>query len=534
MLKQEFVEEEYELYLDAVKPITRAIQKVYGSRAVPGYVLVTKDKEPKQRMNARLFPVTDSREIARYDAMRVLPDDIQVAGSNMYVKRVSDGVWGKHTNKSVLKVMELKELTDLNAMGTGKYTKVVDIDLKNINSNTPSLEAIESMLPKTLITRTPSGGKHYHFIIPKDMDRPRSSTLPCIDFLGMGKLVVLPGQEREGKGHYSYDTTNPNFSWDMAEWNEDIRATLASLFSYDAPSSSDPRTLPGYLDTSSKAQGKAHKHKAMEASDKLILNTVKQVLKDSTKMIEEGMRNRAMFDYCALIADRTPSHELLSRALKFNTDKLVKPLPVKEIEGIVKSCLKSFSCYTGQSKVKADTSKFDNLHAELQNILGTIGKDAEFTMKLEDIAPVVQSFFEVKFGRTYSVAIPTSEVGKILRTAGFEKKKIQVKGARAWLWNFNAEALQQLEATVEALGVVHPVAPSVQNTPSIAPRCPAEEASLSDEPTPMVPVQIDCKPTWSEVIAITSLWAVPSSLAPAPRHYPQASQVFPQACLCGS
>lgn len=447
MLKEEFIKEEYEIYTDSIKYISNAITKEYGTKAIPGYVLLNKDKQPKQCMNSSMFPLTDEREIAKYNAMRVLPNDIIVMGNNKLYKKLMGDFWGKHTQSSILKMFEKKELGDLNALGTGKYFVVVDIDTKNINFKTPSLAKIESLLPKTLVVNTPSGGKHYYFLVEKGSNVPFSTTLPCIDILGKGKLVVAPGQEREGKGSYSLDTSNPNFSYEMSSWNEDIRSSLSSLFT--------TQTLPtGYLDTSSFSQEKAPVSKkpcVPESSPKFIKESVKLALKGGSK-IEEGMRNRAVFDYCSLIADRTPATELLSKALEFNKSFLVKPLPVREVEGIVKSCVRSFGCYTGKSKEqsKADTSKFQNLYVELNSILSKLDKSEEYTTKIEDIVPVIQKFFESKFGKAYSKSIPSAEVGKILRAAGFDKKKIQKDGIRAWLWNFSAKSIESLEAVIHA------------------------------------------------------------------------------------
>lgn len=474
MLKEEFVKEEYEMYLESIKYITTAIKAEHGTRAIPGYVLLNKDKQPKQRMNCNMFPITSEQEIAKYNRMSVVPSDIEVRGGNKLYKRILGDFWGKHTTESILDMFQKKELTDLNAMGTGKFFQVVDIDTKNIKEGSPSLEKIESLLPKTLIVKTPSGGKHYYFLVKKGSVAPASTTLPCIDILGKGKLVVAPGQEREGKGHYELDTSNPNFSYEMAVWSESIRSSLSSLFSSPI----------GYLDTSSVSQEKAsvsRKPCVPESSPKFIKESVKLALKGGSK-IEEGMRNRAVFDYCSLIADRTPVSELLTKALDFNKKFLVKPLPVREVEGVVKSCIRSFSCYarlsspaqagqdhTGKSneQSKADTSKFQNLHNQLQSILSRIEKTEEFTGKIEDIAPAIQSFFEAKFGKAYSRAIPTSEVGKILRAAGFEKKKIQVNGVRAWVWNFDQKTIRSLEAVVEALRAPAEAAVKVEATSSI-------------------------------------------------------------------
>ena len=160
---------------------------------------------------------------------------------------------------------------------------------------------------------------------------------------------------------------------------------------------------------------------------------------------------------------------MLDKAQEFNKNQLVKPLSVREIEGIVKSCLRSFSCYNGKSAdvMKAEKSKFQNLHQELNGILVNTPKNEEFAGKIEDITSAIQSFFEVKFQKAYSRTIPSSEIGKILRAAGFEKKKVQKDGVRAWLWNFDSMSVKHLEAVVEAMKPQ--VAPETPQAPAEAP-----------------------------------------------------------------
>jgi hypothetical protein len=443
MIKEEFIQEEYEIYSGSIKPIKEAIKKEYGKRVELGYVLLNKDKQPKQCMNSKLIPIKEEQEIKRLNGMRELPEGIIVIGGNKYFKKKKAEFWGKHSVNAIKKVLEKKELGDLNGIGTGKYFVVVDIDTKNINENTPSLEKIESVLPKTLIINTPTGGKHYYFLIKKGSSVPVSTTLPCIDILGKGKLVIAPEQYREGKGLYTYDLNNKNFSYEMASWNEGIRETLSNLFS------SKHKLV--YLDTqvkskkNKKSQPKIKSEKAIK--NRFVLETVKETLKTGKK-IKEGMRNRAVFDYCSLIADNTPANKLFVKAIEFNKKFIENPLPIKEIKEIVKSCIKRFGCYNGKTQPRKKSST--KAHDELNQILLTINKSEEYTNKIEEIIPVIQKFFETKFGKKYSKAIPASEVGKILRNAGFDKKKIQKNGVRAWLWNFNSDSIKTLEAFIAA------------------------------------------------------------------------------------
>jgi Bifunctional DNA primase/polymerase, N-terminal len=69
---------------------------------------------------------------------------------------------------------------------------VVDVDPRNGG------DARFLTLPPTMTERTPSGGYHYYFTLPKGVRAPKDNTGklgPGIDFLGDGAYVVLPPSE---------------------------------------------------------------------------------------------------------------------------------------------------------------------------------------------------------------------------------------------------------------------------------------------------------------------------------------------------
>lgn len=462
--KEEYIQEEYESYLSSISPILSSVKGEYGSKATLGYVLLNGDKQPQQR-NTHLIPVTNQGVIEKLNGSQVLPSDVKMIGNRYYLvgRKV---YWGKKTKKSILELMGQKEIGCLNAVGTGEFFVVVDIDKKNLHGTNLIMEDIESVLPPTFVVETPSGGKHYFYLLKKGSKAPRNMTFPCIDLLSAGKLVVAPSQYREGKGSYRPDTSNPRFKDELTYWDDSIALTLTSLF--NLPKASEPPhtedTHIGYLCTSSESQekvrnvGKAREpRKVVDGSTDFIKGSVRLAMqKDSKVKIEEGMRNSAVFYYCSYIGNHTPASRLLSKALEFNRNQLVKPLPEREVESIVKSCLKRFSCYNGKSPevARAEKSKFKELHQELNELLIKAPKSEEFTVKIEDIAPVIQGFFEAKFKKAYTSSIPTSEVGKTLRAAGYKKKQLQKDGVRAWLWNVDIDGLVAILDQVTAAATV--------------------------------------------------------------------------------
>ena len=501
--KEEYIQEEYESYLSSINPILSSVKGEYGSKASLGYVLLNGDKQPQQR-NTHLIPVTNQGVIEKLNGSQVLPSDVKMIGNRYYLvgRKV---YWGKKTKKSILELMGQKKMGCLNAIGTGEFFVVVDIDKKNLRGTNLTMEDIESVLPPTFVVETPSGGKHYFYLLKKGSKAPRNMTFPCIDLLSAGKLVVAPSQYREGKGAYRPDISNPRFKDELTYWDDSIASTLASLFNQPKASelSHMEDTHIGYLDTSSVSQEKAKNvknsrepRKSIDGSTQFIKDSVRLAMqKDSKVKIEEGMRNSAVFYYCCYIADHTPASRLLSKAQEFNQNQLVKPLSAREVEGIVKSCLRSFSCYarpaqagqaySGKSAdvMKAEKSKFKELHQELNELLVKAPKSEEFTGKIEDITPAIQAFFEVKFQKAYSRTIPSSEVGKILRAAGFQKKKVQKGGIRAWLWNFDSTSIKHLEAVVEAMK---------PQAPAKTPQAPAEAPIELNVQSTIQSKEVDC------------------------------------------
>jgi hypothetical protein len=82
---------------------------------------------------------------------------------------------------------------------------VLDIDAGEKKKGLESLKALESVygeLPVTLTVRTPSGGLHFYFSIPKDIDIRNSASIIAedIDVRGSGGFIVWVGSQRhDGK-----------------------------------------------------------------------------------------------------------------------------------------------------------------------------------------------------------------------------------------------------------------------------------------------------------------------------------------------
>lgn len=94
---------------------------------------------------------------------------------------------------------------------TGKVSgiAVVDIDTKDGTSadeKAQKLEAEHGKLFPAFATRTPSGGLHFGFYIPKGIDIRNSAgkLAPCVDVRGTGGYVIFAGSVRADGKRYSF------------------------------------------------------------------------------------------------------------------------------------------------------------------------------------------------------------------------------------------------------------------------------------------------------------------------------------------
>lgn len=479
--KENYIQEEYESYLDSVAPILGSIKDEYGSRAALGYVLLDGDKQPKQR-NTTLVPITKQSVISKLDGSQNLPSDVKMINGRYYLvgRKI---YWGKKTKKSILDLMGQKVYGYLNAIGTGEFFVVVDIDKKNINGTSLTMEDIESTLPATFVVSTPSGGKHYYYLLKKGTKAPKNMTFPCIDLLSAGKLVVAPSQYRDGHGSYSPDVSNPRFKDNLSYWNDSIVDKLTQLFnsSSSRSDSSDTHTcMVGHSRVLALNPGRSlvYQPKSGQVARETVA-MVQAALKGGVR-IKDGHRHDCLFYYCAKVADKTPAPELLTKAMAFNSFFMVHPLPEKQVKSLVKWCLKSFGCYNGKTQKQLEQRKMDigKYARDLMKVIESSEKTTDFTTSMEKIVPVMQKFFEARFNKEYASALPTSVVGKILNAAGFSKKKIQSKGIRAWLWNVNLSTLT--EVIDEAIASEKAALKNSTQTDQVASETPSEETTRSN------------------------------------------------------
>lgn len=152
------------------------------------------------------------------------------------------------------------------AIVTGKPSGIVviDIDVKNGVDGMKSFKALcrKHGIPETRVVTTPSGGCHYYFKLPANVDlRNKVGILPGIDVRGTGGYVVAPPSRIDGN-HY--------------QWCDQDTKILE---------------LPDWL------------YEKLQCQDRLKKNQPHRHIENPLLGVSEGRRNDVLFRYaCRLIA----------------------------------------------------------------------------------------------------------------------------------------------------------------------------------------------------------------------------------------
>ncbi len=226
---------------------------------------------------------------------------------------------------------------------------VMDVDPRNHGDESlAKLIAKFGPLPYTAHQRTPSGGDHYFFVVPADLEIPQDlPDLPGIDVFSQQNHHILIAPSTFNRNSYSWEVP----IWDtVAECPEHLLyfARLWSRKPEDEPpvafvGRTAPRpALP--LNARGKAKGKPTRY--MSSAQDLIQrfpiaagNRHKQTVRAATSLVCRGVANveRMMEDYCrhfastygstvaAAIRDAKSAVEWAKRALE--EERLVEAVP---------------------------------------------------------------------------------------------------------------------------------------------------------------------------------------------------------------
>lgn len=92
-------------------------------------------------------------------------------------------------------------------IATGGGILALDVDVKGGAGGVESFEALDVIhdFPRTLTTRTASGGRHHIFRVENDVRNSASQLAPGIDIRGVGGFIVAPGSIIDGKKYEIID-----------------------------------------------------------------------------------------------------------------------------------------------------------------------------------------------------------------------------------------------------------------------------------------------------------------------------------------
>lgn len=196
-------------------------------------------------------------------------------------------------------------------MPTGKESSVLvlDVDGDEGRDSLAELEEKHSSLPITTTVRTGSGGTHYYFKYPDDIEIRNSSGRlgRGLDIRGEGGYVLVPGSATE----QPYEFTKRGPAAPAPAW-------LIKLLS-PAPSNS-------------------------EARKKIPRGTL---LWDSDKPILDGERNDTLARIAGRLHDGRSLEELEAALIDVNAQKCSPPLPEDEVRRIAESIFRYEPCSAG-------------------------------------------------------------------------------------------------------------------------------------------------------------------------------------------
>ena len=191
-------------------------------------------------------------------------------------------------------------------LSTGRLSMVVvlDIDEKDAYSGAEALEALEDKyhrLPTTLTQTTGSGGKHYFFNCPTDVDIPSSNNKIAdgIDIRGNGGYAIVPPSNHSSGSNYRWNNWGTSIA-DMPKWLIDLSIGKTPI-----------------------------------DSDKV------RKLVEKKKVVAEGGRNNHLTKFAARLRGMgVPDEEILSKTIDENQRYCKPPLSSSEVDTIYHSILR--------------------------------------------------------------------------------------------------------------------------------------------------------------------------------------------------
>ncbi|MCI8604457.1 MAG: hypothetical protein HFE79_10000 [Ruminiclostridium sp.] len=351
------------------------------------------------KMGLRVFPVQEREK-------KPLP------GSNGFKDAVCDEAtirrwWENNPNYNI--GIACGEMSD------GSFLTVIDID----NDTTKGKSGGESLsqwekennckLPKTLTSKTGSGGFHYLYKTDKPF-KNSTNLISCVDVRGEGGYIVAPPSIHPNGNTYQWVGENKPKGEDIASADSTVTLLLSA---------------------------KKHKERTSKSKDKAKLPLQQNDVTSLGQSITEGQRNDTLFRLgCSLQAKGYSDSLIYQQLQNENVCRCSPPLPLEEIETIYKSVL------TYPKKLAKYVECVDDFE--------------EYTEKLSKKYPFIIASSNEKTGKvTYRVSTP--------RLAEYIQKKLNyfisdTKGNHPTIYFYNDSGIYNIYSDDQFKGeIIKPV-----------------------------------------------------------------------------
>jgi putative DNA primase/helicase len=226
-------------------------------------------------------------------------------------------------------------------MVTGKQSNlvVVDVDVKNDAGGMDSLKQLQDECGEfnTRMVHTPSGGLHFYFKYPQDVDtiKNKAGMRPGIDIRADGGYVIAPGSSIDGNA-YEFDDIDKEIS--------ELPQKLLDILTSSKPS----------------ANGSVHNEFAVSAGEVLL-------------GVEEGGRNDSLFRLASKLRGEDVPFEIAKSQMLMAAHNCNPPLPNAE----ALRCLESaYSSYQPNSKNPTDVGN-------AQRLVSLFGADVKYVYEFK-------------------------------------------------------------------------------------------------------------------------------------------------------
>lgn len=155
---------------------------------------------------------------------------------------VARGLYAATTNESIIREWWSRNPDAMIGVPTGEMSGIWVLDIDKGHgvdgeAAIANLEAEHGALPETIVSNTPSGGRHLMFRMPEGVEiKNRGRFVPGADTRGNGGYIIAPGSVRDDGTYYEWGETTAGEPADAPQWLLDM-VTRKEMPKKDTPAS---------------------------------------------------------------------------------------------------------------------------------------------------------------------------------------------------------------------------------------------------------------------------------------------------------